>query len=233
MLKAPLVAVAVLWSVACGGAPAESQAPAKAEPDVQPASGDEPERAEFMSQCAHKKEQEAFCSCSYDQAKQVLTPEEMGKSDLAPDRAQALRRAIGSNCTDKLPEQAVKDGFMARCSGQGPSLEGFCGCTWDALRKSMTVKEMAQLHRKDKRVQDAANACISQFPEPELEKSFLAGCVKDPSVEKYCRCAWTTLRREVTIADLALGGMSESESRDAYLKVKNECRKLAPQAPPK
>lgn len=230
MSNASRFAVLAVLVAGCGS-PAKTQAPP--DPDMKPAAKDEgPERAEFMAQCAHKKEQEAFCSCSYEQAKLVLTPEEMGKSDLAPERANELRRAIGSQCTDKLPEQAVKDGFMARCSAQGPSLKPFCDCTWETLRKSMSVKEMAQLHRKDDRVQKSAEACMTSFPEAELERSFLDGCVKDPAVEKYCRCAWTTLRKEVTIADLALGGMTESESRDAYSKVKSECKKLAP-TPPK
>lgn len=231
MSDSSLLAFCGVLAFACG-APAETQTPSNPPPDLAPAAADSPERREFMAQCAHEKEQEPFCSCSFDQAERVLTKEEMGKSDLPPDRAQALRRAIGSECTDKLPEQAVKEGFMARCSGQGPALQGFCSCTWDALRKSMSVKEMAQLHRKDRRVQGAAESCIESFPEAELERSFLEGCVKDPAVEKYCRCAWTTLRKEVTVADLALGGMSESESRDTYLKVRSECKKLAPAAPP-
>lgn len=223
-----------LGAFLCACAPQESQTPDTTKVESKPEnSPDDPQRAAFMDQCAHKPEQQAFCSCSYDQAKQILTPEELGKSDLAPERAAALRRAIGSQCTDKLPEQAVKDGFMARCSGQGPSLTGFCECTWDTLHKSMSVKEMAQLHRKDQRVQKAAESCIDKFPESELERSFLEGCTKETAAaEKYCRCAWSTLRKNVTIADLALGGMTESESREAYTKVKAECKKLAPNAPP-
>jgi hypothetical protein len=231
MSKASRLALVFTVVVAGCGAPAQPETPA-ADPETKPAAPDDsPERKEFMAQCAHSEDQQAFCSCSYDQAKQVLTPEEMGKSDLAPDRAAALRRAIGSQCPDKLPEQAVKDGFMARCTAQGPSLKGFCDCTWETLRKAMSVKEMAQLHRKDNRVQKSAEACIEHFPESELERSFLEGCVKEPAADKYCRCAWSTLRKNVTTADLALGGMTEDESREAYTKVKNECKKLAPPPP--
>ncbi len=243
----PVLACLVL-AAACGGTtppPTTASDPEptgdKAEPKESPTSHDDEitakQRSSFMSQCEHTPEQHEFCECSFQVAKAHLTPEEVKNDELSPERGAELKKKITATCTDKLPEVAVRDVFMRGCTAQGATLESFCDCTWTALRKAARVGEIATMDTStDTRVADSAKSCMTKFPvkklEADLKSAFLKGCTKDPSVEKFCGCAWTAWRGELSPLEMVLSGTESPKAKAAFEKVKESCKKLAPKKKP-
>jgi hypothetical protein len=190
-----------------------------------------------MAECERAPERHEFCECSFDVVMKTLTREEIGQSELSPQKQAQLKSGIVHACTNKLPESTIKKGFIVGCASQGPGLAGFCDCTWTALRKSAEVGEIATMDTSvDPRAMNAAKACMSEFPEKKLEatlkSAFLEGCVKQPAFEKFCDCAWAKWRSEMTPLEMVLGGTESAKARSAFEKVKTTCKALAPKRPP-
>lgn len=229
MSKLSPFAITFMLTAACG-APVNDPSGTPAKTEEKSAEAADPGRADFMRECAQDKEQEPFCSCSFEVAKQTLTPEELGKQELALDRAELLRREIANACTDKLPESKVKEAFILGCTRPGPALQGFCECTWSAMRKVASATEITRLKQSDPRISESAKSCMATIPEQELDaalqKSFMQGCMKGPEAEKFCQCAWKTVRKEVAPVDMVLGG--RDWAKPALPKVRAACAQLAP-----
>ena len=132
---------------------------------------------------------------------------------------------------------------MATCEKGMRGAPDYCQCSWDLLLRVFTEKELtanepdpAKLAAyKDK----LAPTCGGKIPEPVAREKFMEGCAKAKEVGPYCECAWTELRKTLSVGDLVLpesansgrvvaatktlakscgGKLPEKVARDAFLQ---------------
>jgi hypothetical protein len=184
-----------------------------------------------MAQCEKSPDRHDFCECSFDAAVSTLTPDEMRSDDLAPDRALVLENAIRTGCSDKLPESLIREGFLAGCASQTPTLEGFCECTWVNLRKAAEPGEIATMG-DDPRLSEATKTCMQKVPEKQLEADlkggFLKGCMKRADAKPFCDCAWKAWRAEMKPIEMVMVGPRSKKMDAAVQRAKDQCGQLAP-----
>lgn len=113
---------------------------------------------------------------------------------------------------------------MTSCEKGLPGAPDYCQCSWDLLlsvfsEKELTAKEpdaakMASYKEK------VASTCSGKIPEPVAREKFMEGCgAKASEIGPYCECAWTELRKTLSVGDLVLPGSAQSERVVAATKT--------------
>jgi hypothetical protein len=234
---AAVVVVSVIGLVACGGkspppassapsgsdsaAPADSSAPASSASSgsAAPASsgGDsnapvsvDSQRDQFMSGCMKKMPAPDYCECGFQQFRDVFKGVDMNSVTSTDDpRFQQLQQQTMSQCASKMPEDAVKAGFMNDCSGNEPKKSPYCQCAWPALRKNLSVVDLIS-HTEGPRLDDARKAmvkvCKGKYPTEIAHTEFVAACSKpDPSTKTRCECVWKKVHAKYSTEEIVAG----------------------------
>jgi hypothetical protein len=99
-----------------------------------------------------------------------------------------------------------RESFIGSCVKKTNQRE-FCECSFEQFKVIFKDADFSKpLADSDPRVAElqsqTSKACAGKLPESEVRASFLDACVEDDkSKNGYCECAWTSLRKTLSIAD--------------------------------
>lgn len=224
---------------ACGGStPAPRTAPPVGQGTVPEEGADgqtmaarvEEQHRTFVEGCSSKAAASGeYCECAWGETRKGLTDEEI-VSGQRPEmsKLEKVRAGISSTCASKLPEDAVKQGFAAGCSGDRPDMQAYCDCSWTEYRKSFSPAELASddVVRNERFLaarKSVVQACAAQMPESVAKEDFMNGCNRDAKAGAFCDCAWTELRKIANAGEIEAGTFDKA----AYAaKTDKACGKL-------
>ncbi|MEZ4225720.1 MAG: hypothetical protein R3B13_32510 [Polyangiaceae bacterium] len=235
-----LSSFALVFSLAaCGGAPPPDAAPAdtsgaagapSAEPKEEGPSLEEME-THFKKGCNSKlADSEEYCACSWEQMKASFTLEEMRGKNEDPARMAEFKQAVVKACADKMPEAGLKSGFMRACGEQGPEVEPYCECMWTGLTAKLSKAELAdESTLKSEKFHNARKTsvkeCSPKLPEKVAKAGFMKGCSRTDAHAPFCECAWKTIRKDSSPAEIQSGML---DLKEMQTKIKTACEKLRP-----
>jgi hypothetical protein len=192
-------------------------------------------RAEFMARCGkNMADAPEYCACSWGQMKQVFAVEDFERKEDDPAIAgkfEIFRDRVVRSCGRSMPEPRVRASFVKSCVGDNPEKGPFCECTWTELRKTLEPGDMADPEfAKSPRFREVATAtvpvCGDKMPESAVREAFMQGCQSGRTgLETFCTCAWGTLRREKSAADIGARRVDLAAMRP---KIEKSCGKPAP-----
>ncbi|RYZ08376.1 MAG: hypothetical protein EOO73_07960 [Myxococcales bacterium] len=99
-----------------------------------------------------------------------------------------------------------RESFIGSCV-QKTNQRAFCECSFEQFKIIFKDADFSKpLVDTDPRVaqlqSETSKACAGKLPEPEVKASFMDACVEgDKAKSGYCECAWTSLRKTLSIAD--------------------------------
>lgn len=239
-------ALAITFAVACGSTAAPSESPTpSATPTTDPAASKKAEddakrRAEheqaFKTECNKGLPgAPGYCDCAWGEMAKAFTVEEMNADDIDPAKFKAFDVQVKKTCASKIPEEVVQKGFLTGCVGERTEMGDYCQCTWTEFRKKFQAHEFTdETFGKSQTFQAERPAvvktCGPKYPEESAKKAFMVGCAKDPKAEKFCKCAWTEVRKLAQPAEIDAGLLAEGWQP----KVEKTCGALRPkEAAPK
>ena len=123
------------------------------------------------------------------------------------------------------------DGCLARVE-RGAD---YCECGWDQMQKTFSEDEMNSSSKPDDSKLDelrerTAARCLSKLPEENVREDFVNDCAGGaPKLGSYCDCAWTELRKTLSVADFA--DKKTMQSRRFAEAKKAMTRKCGPKMP--
>lgn len=98
------------------------------------------------------------------------------------------------------------DSFVQSCV-QRTNQKVFCECSFEQFKVIFKDADFSKpIAGNDPRVAElqtqTSKACADKLPESEVRSGFLEACTEgDKSKSPYCECAWTSLRKTLTVAD--------------------------------
>jgi hypothetical protein len=226
---------------ACGGSPPKpastSPAPTTSKEETlppKPVKTAADHHREFMGGCAKKAiNSPDYCECVWGEFSKTFTTEEMGAGDMPPAKLEKVKGQVAAACASKIPEENVKADFGKACIGTKPELKPYCDCTWTEFRKRFSAFELndeptvASERFLSARV-PVVKACAAKMPESVSKEAFMKGCMKDPSVDKFCGCVWKELRKQASPAEIESGTFDQ---KSIFGQVEKTCGKLRPPKP--
>jgi hypothetical protein len=99
-----------------------------------------------------------------------------------------------------------RDSFIRSCVHK-TNQQAFCECSFEQFKVIFKDADFSKpLADTDPRVaqlqSETSKACAGKLPESEVRGSFMEACVEgDKNKEGYCECAWTSLRKSLSVAD--------------------------------
>ena len=193
------------------GAPPPATASASAAP-VEDAGPPKPslesQRDPFVATCMRKMAAQNYCSCAFDQFKDVFKDADLSQKP-SNEQLATLRQKTIDNCASKLTDAEVKPNFVNACVGAEPRKQAFCDCEWTALRKKLQPPDFVSEFEGPK-FDDAKKAvvkeCKGKLADPVAKADFMAGCEKGaPGQTKVCECAWKKVRAKASPEQIATG----------------------------
>lgn len=214
--------------------PATTQAPPPEAPPAPPAKTAADHHREFMSGCAKKAVNSPdYCECAWGEFRKAFTDEEMNAGDMPAAKLEKVKSQVVGACSSKIPEEVVKEGFSKGCIGKNPDMKTYCDCTYTEFRKRFSAAELGDeaMVASDRFVAargPVVKACGNKMPESVSREAFMKGCVKDPSSDKFCGCAWKELRKQASPAEIESGTFDQ---KTVFVRVEKSCGKLRPAKP--
>jgi hypothetical protein len=235
---------------ACGGSPAakpaappapattspaeSSAAPSADATPVPPAKTAADHHREFMGGCAKKAVNSPdYCECAWGEFRKAFTDDEMNAGGMPAAKLEKVKTQVVGACSSKIPEDLVKEGFSKGCIGKNPDMKTYCDCTYSEFRKRFSAAELGDegTVSSDRFVAargPVVKACGNKMPESISREAFMKGCVKDPSSDKFCGCAWKELRKQASPAEIEAGTFDQ---KTVFAQVEKSCGKLRPPKP--
>lgn len=215
---------ALLLVAACGGAqtpppnngtgadaaapPASASASAAPEDAGPPKPTIESQRDPFVATCMHKMASQTYCSCAFDQFKDVFKDADLSQKP-STEQLTTLRQKTIDNCASKLTDAELKPTVVNACVGAEPRRQQFCECEWTALRKKLEPADFvtdSDSPKFDEAKKSVATACKGKLAEPVAKEDFIGACGKAPGqTTKTCECAWKKLRAKSSVEQIAVG----------------------------
>jgi hypothetical protein len=120
--------------------------------------------------------------------------------------------------------ESQREPFMAGCMKKVPAPD-YCACGFDQFREVFKGADVSQnLADDDPRLsalRDKTQAnCASKIPEDIVKTSFFKTCSSDDARRgPYCKCAWSSLRKTLAVADFVAGleGPRSDEAKKAMV----------------
>jgi hypothetical protein len=189
---------------------------------------------EFMGGCAKKAVNSPdYCECAWGEFRKAFTDEEMNAGDMPAAKLDKVKSQVVGACSSKIPEEVVREGFSKGCVGKNPDMKTYCDCTYTEFRKRFSAAELGDEATvgSDRFVAartPVVKACGNKMPESVSKEAFMKGCVKDPSTDKFCGCAWKELRKQASPAEIEAGTFDQ---KTVFAQVEKSCGKLRPAKP--
>lgn len=188
----------------------------------------------FLEGCSKGGEgTEAFCDCAWGEMLSAVGEAKMGGEGPTEKDLMDSHPRVMAACKTKMPEAAVKKGFMTGCVGDRNEMQPYCDCSWSEFRKEFSPGDLGDeaIIKSDKF--NAARAkvtktCGSKVPEKVVKDGFLKACVRDPKLEKFCGCAWDELKKMASPAEIE-AGLVDQQKMNANLE--KSCAKYKPASP--
>lgn len=100
-------------------------------------------KSSFVKSCSGDDAKVApYCECTFGEFRKTMSVADLADPATAKtERFVAARKAAVKACGAKLPEQVVRDGFVAGCA-KDEKLKGFCDCAWKQIRKEKSAAEL-------------------------------------------------------------------------------------------
>ena len=218
--------------VACAATKPEPKS-SSASQDVDPQVLEEHKKS-FLSECLTSTEMSDFCDCSWNVATKTLTSAEIVADKLDKPTMTKLQEAMSRECKDKVPESAIRVGFINGCTRGDRNAAAYCECIWPELRKTLSVAQLSTPQTATSpeflaAKKGAAKLCSPKLPEDWARRRFFDGCAEKPGYDAFCGCAWKELRTRMSIGEIEFAGSANSpEFEEAKGAVKTKCSKLLP-----
>lgn len=186
------------------------------------------QRLKFMTTCQENMPDATdYCDCGWEQFRQTFTAEEMESDRVNEARMASFKEKVASVCASKIPEGKLREVFVKACVEGKPKAAAYCECSWTELRKTLSVTEFSPTNPKFRAAKKGAvKACSNKASEEIFRDGFFSGCVKKPELKPFCSCAWSTLRKEASPADLET--YDDEEWAKMKPKVEASCGRLRP-----
>ena len=113
---------------------------------------------------------------------------------------------------------------MSSCAKGIPGAPDYCQCSWDLLLRVFSEKELTAKEADPAKMasykEKLAPTCGGKIPEPTAREKFVEECgAKTSELGPYCECAWTELRKTLSVGDLVLPESANSERVVAATKT--------------
>ena len=186
---------------------------------------------EFMTGCARKATNSPdYCECAWGELRKAFSDDEMSAGDLPSARLDKVKGQVLGACASKIPEENVRSDFAKACIGSKEELKPYCDCTWTEFRKRFSTAELSdEATVMGERFLTArgpvVKACGAKMPESVSKEAFMKGCMKDPSVDKFCGCAWKELRKQASPGEIEAATFDQ---KAIFSQVDKTCGKLRP-----
>jgi len=169
----------------------------------------ESQRDPFIATCMHKMSAQNYCSCAFDQFKDVFKDADLSQKP-SQEQLESLRKKTIDNCASKLTDAEVKPNFTAACVGADSRKQAYCDCAWSALRKKLEPADFVsdfEGPKFDDAKKAMVTACKGKLPEQVAKEDFLGGCNKAAGGQaaKMCECSWKKLRAKAGPEQIAAG----------------------------
>ncbi len=149
---------------------------------------------------------------------------------LPPASAPATsQHAPAPPAKDKPTLQSQRGPFVDACMQSIGSRE-YCECgfvQFEGLYKDVDFEKeppkddprMGQLAIKMK------EACSDKFPEPKAQEQFMQSCTEnEPKRDPYCNCAWTELRKSLSVSDILNYPPGDAKYVEAKKGIPKACK---------
>lgn len=217
MKNSPLWLLLVLSITACGASakPPAASANSSTENSVKGTSAEE-QRAPFMKSCVTKDSLTDYCECGFGQFVAVFQGVDLS-TDIPKDdpRFGQVAQQTREKCGDRLPEDVAKEQFITTCSSGESKKDPYCTCSWDELRKSLSVQQIVSMDPETPQWIEAKKqlpkACKGKFPAEIAQNEFLEACKKEGATEPRCDCLWKKISSAFTIEEIVSDTREVSE----------------------
>lgn len=191
----------------------------------------EENRQAFMQGCAKGGEGTGpFCECAWKEMRAAIGDAKMGTE--GPDEKDLVEShpRVMAACKSKMPEAAVKNGFMAGCIGDREEMKPYCDCSWDEFRKQFSAGDLGDqaIIKSEKFAQarvSVTKTCGPKISEKVVKEGFITACARDPKLQKFCNCAWGELKKMATPAEIEAGLIDKDK---VTANLDKACSKLRP-----
>lgn len=175
---------------------------------------------------------EGFCECAWNEIRAVVGDAKMGTEGPTDKDLIDSHPRVMAACKAKMPEAAVKQGFVQGCVGDRQEMTPYCECSWDEFRKDFSAGDLGDesVIQSPKFASSriaVTKACGSKISEKVVKEGFMKACARDPQLEKFCGCAWGELKKMASPAEIE-AGLIEKDKLTSTLE--KQCGKLKPQA---
>ncbi len=176
-----------------------------------------------------------FCECAWNEMRTIVGDAKMATEGPSEKDLVESHPRVMAACKGKMPESAVKQGFMQGCIGDRPEMNAYCECSWTEFRKDFSAGDLGdeaiiQSEKFDKARAAVTKTCGSKISEKVVKEGFLKACTRDSSFEKFCGCAWNELKKMATPAEIEAGIIDKNK---VTTTLEKQCGKLKPAAPAK
>jgi hypothetical protein len=171
-----------------------------------------------------------FCECAWGEMLAAVGEARMGgEGPTEKDLIDSHPRVMAA-CKAKMPEDAVKLGFMTGCVGERKEMQPYCDCSWDEFRKEFSPGDLGDeaIIKGDKfnaARMKVTKTCGAKIPEKVVKDGFLKACVRDPKLEKFCGCAWDELKKMASPAEIEAGLVDQQKMNT---NLEKSCAKHKP-----
>lgn len=187
----------------------------------------------FLDGCARGGEGTGpFCECAWGEMLAAVGEAKMGAEGPTEQDLVNSHPRVMSACKSKMPESAVKQGFMTGCVGDRTEMQPYCDCSWTEFRKEFSPGDLGDeaIIKSDKfnaARTKVTKTCGAKIPEKVVKEGFLKACVRDPKLEKFCGCAWDELKKMASPAEIEAGLVDQQKMNTNLEKA---CSKYKPAA---
>jgi hypothetical protein len=113
--------------------------------------------------------------------------------------------------------------FVQACAKK-PDMDDYCECGWGVYSKMFSAEDAESDDINDARMAklqvEVTKQCAGKLPEPTLRDAFVTGCKKDDaSLDGYCGCMWTELRKTFSAGELAQADVVKTRKFNSALGV--------------
>jgi hypothetical protein len=174
----------------------------------------------------------AVAACGGGATPESTTPPPAGSQAPAASASAAQTAPTPADTEAKL--EAQRDPFVSKCLSKDASMtKEYCGCAFDQFKevfkgvdldKTEPTKEQYELVKTK-----TVAACAGKLSEATIKTSFVSSCSSsDARMNGYCECAWTSLRKTLSLADFA-SDLSGPRFGDAKKRMVDECKGKMPE----
>ncbi len=172
-------------------------------------------------------------ACGGGATPESTTPPPAGSQAPAPSASASQATQPAADPDAKL--EAQRGAFVNKCMGQGASVtKEYCECGFDqfkAVFKGVDLDKTEPTKEQYEQVKTkTVAACADKLSESTIKTSFVSSCSSsDTRMSGYCECAWTSLRKTLSLGDFATD-FTGPRFDDAKKRMVEDCKAKMPEA---